>query len=643
MDRSLPEPRRTGRFRLVATLSLVGALVSGCGGAADGIASLVGTPPGGEAAPPASAAGTGGSGGDTGAPATVAAPTAPTLTATGTSGALRLAWTAGAGASSYVVQKRLGAEGDWTDDGAALDETVREAERRVRVADWSGARYRVRACNAGGCTASGEVQALQAMPGTARYLKASNTGAGDAFSGPRSVALSADGTTLAVGAWGEDSAATGVDGDQASEAAMNSGAVYVFVRSAGAWSQQAYLKATHNEAGDLFGTSVALSADGHTLAIGAPGESSAGLAVDSNAGGNSSGVDTGAAYVFRRTGTSWAQQAYLKAPNARAGDAFGERIALSADGATLAVGAPGEDSSATGVDGNELDSGAPDSGAVHVFARSGANWIRQAYLKPSNTDGNDEFGREVAISADGGTLAVGAPGEDSAATGANGDASDNTAADSGAVYVFGRDGSGWTQRAYLKASNTGAGDRFGESLAVSADGGTLAIGARFEAGGQAGPGATGADDSVAGAGAVYVFGRVASGWAQQAYLKSTAPAADDRFGSSVALTADGTMLAVAVPREDTGGAGFGGAGATGPIANSGGVQVFARDGSTWTPRATLKATNPGVADRFGTGVSMSADGSTIAVGAASESSAETGVSATGTDDSAPSAGAVYTF
>ena len=128
---------------------------------------------------------------------------------------------------------------------------------------------------------------------------------------------------------------------------------------------------------------------------------------------------------------------YVKASNTGAGDNFGFGVALSGDGNTLAVGAFREKSATTGVDTTPNDDGtANDSGAVYVFTRTGAVWSQQGYLKASNTDRGDWFGINVALSGDGNTLAVGAAGEDSAATGVGGDQADNTATDAGAVYLY---------------------------------------------------------------------------------------------------------------------------------------------------------------------------------------------------------------
>jgi T5SS/PEP-CTERM-associated repeat protein len=138
--------------------------------------------------------------------------------------------------------------------------------------------------------------------------------------------------------------------------------------------------------------------------------------------------------------------AYLKASNTGVIDQFGFAIAMS--GNTIVVGAPGEDSNATGVNGNETNNSALGSGAAYVFVRTGDSWAQQAYLKASNTEASDQFGISVAVSGD--TIVVGAQGEDSDATGVNGDQGDNSAISAGAVYVFVRSGTNWTQQRISK-------------------------------------------------------------------------------------------------------------------------------------------------------------------------------------------------
>jgi hypothetical protein len=293
-------------------------------------------------------------------------------------------------------------------------------------------------------TRNGNVWSQQA------YLKASNTGAGDNFG----YAVALDGDTLVVGAPEEDSSATRVGANEDSNNAMESGAVYVFTRSGGVWSQQAYIKASNTGARDNFGRSVALSGD--TLVVGAPHEDSNAIGVGGDARNNRA-TDSGAAYVFTRNGGVWSQQTYLKASNTDADDRFGHSLALSGD--TLAVGAYLEASAATGINGNQADNSAAGSGAVYVFTRSLGVWSQQAYVKASNTRKDDNFGWSIALN--GNTLVVGSRYEDSNATGVNGNQADNSAEDSGAAYVFTRTGGVWSQQAYLKASNTDANDWFG--------------------------------------------------------------------------------------------------------------------------------------------------------------------------------------
>src|SRR5262249_54483207 len=220
----------------------------------------------------------------------------------------------------------------------------------------------------------------------------------------------------------------------------------------------------------------------------------------------------------------------------------GHGVALSGDGNTLAVGASYEDSNANGINGNQNDNSLYSSGAVYVFVRRNNVWTQQAYIKASNPGQSDKFGFVVALSQDGNTLAVSAPGEASAAKGINGDQSDDSIPEAGAVYVFTRTGTVWSQQAYINASNTGEprvggqfadGDRFGFSIALSADGNTLAAGANAEDSGAKGINGDQNDNSQANSGAVYVFTRSGTTWSQQAYIKASNTDTADLFGYSV--------------------------------------------------------------------------------------------------------------
>jgi hypothetical protein len=141
-------------------------------------------------------------------------------------------------------------------------------------------------------------------------------------------------------------------------------------------------------------------------------------------------------YVWGRTGTNWAQQAYLKATNPDLEDLFGVRVTLSGDGNTLVVSAPAEDGGGQGLNGKQHDNSAVDAGAAYIFTRAGTNWAQRLYLKGSNTEQFDEFGSSSAISGDGKTIFLGAMSEASAAREINGNQNDNTQLGAGAVYVF---------------------------------------------------------------------------------------------------------------------------------------------------------------------------------------------------------------
>ena len=346
------------------------------------------------------------------------------------------------------------------------------------------------------------------------------------------------------------------------------------MRSGSTWSQQAYVKASNADAGDQFGWSVALSDDGSTLAVGAQTEGSAAIGVNGNEADNTAG-DAGAVYVFARTGTAWTQQAYVKASNAQAADRFGFSLTLSGDGNTLAAGSYDEDGSAKGVNGAS-DEGAANSGAAYVFVRRGGTWTHEAYVKASNTVRNIAFGSAVALSRDGSTLAVGAVDETNLTRGIDGDqaSTPDNAVSAGAIYVFGRTDGGWRQQAYVKSFNIGPTDLFGIRLALSGDGNVLAAGAPGQNGGGRGFSAKPEDFTAPESGAVYVFVRADGKWSQRGYIKAPNSDEYDQFGSAVALSGNGAVLAAAANGEDGGSKGVGGNQNDNSVRDSGALFIF---------------------------------------------------------------------
>ncbi|MGQ0553772.1 MAG: FG-GAP repeat protein [Planctomycetota bacterium] len=439
------------------------------------------------------------------------------------------------------------------------------------------------------------------------YLKASNTEFGDGFGN----ALAVSGDTVVIGAFSEDSGATGVNGSQANGIGT-SGAAYVFVRTGGVWSQQAYLKASNTGSGDNFGNAVAI--EGDTIVVGAFREDSNATGVDGD-GSNNALTDSGAAYVFVRTGSTWSQQAYLKSSAGGFDDYFGLAVAVSGD--TVVVGAHQEDSNATGINGNAANNSSFNAGAAYVFVRNGSTWSQQAYLKGSNTSVNDQFGRAVAASGD--TVVIGAYQEDSNATGVNGDQLSNAAASSGAAYVFVRSGTTWSQQAYLKASNTGAEDQFGFSVAASGE--RVVVGAFSEDSSATGVNGNGADNSSLHSGAAYVFLRSGSVWSQEAYLKASNTGASDSFGWSVAVS--GNKVIVGARQEGSNATGIDGNQSDDSLHWAGAAYLFESCGGAWSQLAYLKASNTGDSDEFGWAVSVSGD--LAVVGAPSEDSHAVGI------------------
>jgi hypothetical protein len=479
-------------------------------------------------------------------------------------------------ATYYQLLEDPDGQSGYTQVREDIKPNIQAVEHIVPLYARVNARYLLKSCNASGCSESASVhisERLSDMTASIGYFKVSNSGASAYEYFGHSVSLSADGDTLAVGAMGEGSSAKGINGGGDAElnnGAQGAGAVYVFTRTTTGWSQQAYIKASNTGAGDAFGHSVSLSADGDTLAVGAIGEASSAKGINvEDAQSNNEAPDSGAVYVFERTGADWSQEAYIKASNTDENDYFGRSVSLSNDGDILAVGAPNED----GEDGFAFN-----SGAVYVFARIETDWSQQAYIKASNAgDKGDYFGYSVSLSKYGNILAVGAHGEGSDAKGINGNEKNDDKPNSGAVYVFARIGTDWSQKAYIKASNTDENDYFGRSVSLDADGNTLAVGAIWErssAKGINGGGDAELNNGALGAGAVYVFTLTASGWSQQAYIKASNAGENDYFGRSVRLDADGNTLAVGANGERGRAKGINGDQTNSTLLSTGAVYVY---------------------------------------------------------------------
>ena len=306
-------------------------------------------------------------------------------------------------------------------------------------------------------------------------------------------------------------------------------------------NEQAKLLASDGTTFDRFGFSVAISGD--TAVVGAIGEDDV-------------GNNSGAVYVFTRSGTTWTEQARLKNSDVTGDDRFGFSVAISGD--TVVVGAEPADS-------------------AYVFTRSGTTWTEQAKLTASDEASSldPRFGVSVGVSGD--TAVVGAFGDD--------EVSNN----SGAVYVFEKPVSGWTtanETVKLKPFDASAGDILGISVAISGD--TIVAGA------------TGDDDKGSSSGSAYVFTRSGTTWTLQAKLKASDGAAGDLLGDKVAISGDTAVVGARFDDNDAG-------------TDSGSAYVFTRSGTTWTEQAKLTASDAAAGDDFGFSVAIS--GGTAVVGA----------------------------
>lgn len=399
------------------------------------------------------------------------------------------------------------------------------------------------------------------------YIKAANRDADDFFG----FAVAGEADRIAVSATDEDSGGTNPDDDSVQSA----GAVYIFKRSGASWAQEAYLKGTNP--GVFRGLGFRLDLQGETLVAG-------------------SYASANAAWVFRRYGLSWIEEQRIAAPDA---GSFGSAVAV--DGDLVAIGAPAEAESPTTA-----------NGAVYVFRRSGTSWSLEATIRAPNRDSSDRFGSAVAL--DGDVLVISAMGEDGSGTGTTSSPSvENGTTDSGAIYVYRREGTSWAFEAYLKSENTGASDGFGDNIYY--DDGVLVVGVPSEdSGSQAS-----SDNSVPEAGAVYVFRRSGTSWTQEAYLKTPVAVMNGKFGQDVAIRGD--TIAASEARELTGQAR---------------IHLFRRDSGNWAYVAAVTQQPADAGEGFGWRLALTGEG---LIGTAP---AEAGALGPG-DSDLPHSGAAFSF
>lgn len=395
---------------------------------------------------------------------------------------------------------------------------------------------------------------LDPLFSTRSALQGPNPAANDRFG--FSVALSPDGSTAVVGAWGKTLNAN-----------SSAGQAYVFKAVNGVWSQSASFSDPVPAALDRFGFSVALSADGGTALIGAPG----------TAGGGFAG--SGAAYVFKVKDGAWSQTAAIPALSNGINCNFGFSVALSADGTTALIGEPGAN-----VNGDT------QAGIVYVFSSvngAGASSPSPvATLFDSAVETSASFGYSVALTADGTTALIGAMGQ-----------AVNGKSFAGAAYVYSASHGVWglTPVAAFNDPLARVGDNFGDSVALSSDGTTALIGA----GGTT-------LNGISVTGQAYVFGATNGVWstAPAATFPDPAGAANDEFGIGVALSADGTTALIGAAGMTLNGNAF-----------AGEAYVFKSVSGTWSKTKSFLDPAAATNDEFGLSAALSGDGGTALIGA----------------------------
>lgn len=311
------------------------------------------------------------------------------------------------------------------------------------------------------------------------------------------------------------------------------------------------------------GYSVALSSDGNTALVGGPNDNN----------------NTGAAWVYTRSGGVWNQQGSKLVGSGAVGLAWqGFSVAISGDGNTAIVGGPCDGAVCHPA---TLSFGA---GAVWVFTRSGSVWTQQgSKLVANGAVGNAGFGSSVSLSADGNTAIVSAPADNNFI---------------GAVWAFTRSSGVWTQQG-SKLVGTGAiGSALqGYSVSLSADGNTAIVGGPVDNVGESGPN---------GVGAAWVFTRSAGAWTQQGgKLVGSGAVGSAAMGNSVAISGDGNTAIVGGENDNHG-----------PDGGVGATWVFTRSGGVWTQQGSklVSASYTSNPPNQGWSVALSSDGNTALVG-----------------------------
>ncbi|MGJ8665005.1 MAG: hypothetical protein ACSHW7_01445 [Patiriisocius sp.] len=317
---------------------------------------------------------------------------------------------------------------------------------------------------------------------------------------------------------------------------------------------------------NFYGMDTDIDAEGNTLVVGAYSK----------------------VFVYENSNGTWQETQVLDSPSGY-NDYFGLAVSMADDGLSFATSAIRNTSDAIGINGDFTASGGSFTGGVYLFEYDGLDWNLDTYFGPgSNPQNVIHFGWNLALSGDGNTLAATSISERGAGTGVDADPSIGGASNSGALFVYKKNGGNWAFNKYIKAHNAETEDRFGSSVAISQNGNTIAVGApqedSFEGKAFNQNENYPTDNYKGNTGAVYIFDYDNGAWQQTAFIKNSNNDISDNFGlSSVAFNATGTILAVAAPYEDSFKEGvFDESSDDNIYSNSGAVYLYEKRQGNWT-------------------------------------------------------------
>ena len=527
-------------------------------------------------------------------------------------------WPSIDGASGYKLLENSDSISGFTPVSEDIPKNNSTYDHQVALFDRLNAQYIIQTCFMNVICANSPIVSVPSdenLNNSIGLLNAKEGESGDEFG--YSISINEDGTRLAIGAPGEDRA----DLTTNNNSLGSSGAVYIFHHENNLWVEKYLIKPESPIRNGLFGRSVDLSGDGRTLVVGSP-------AIHTQ-----DTPQTGKFYIFEFSDENWVEQAFPQNDYIASGSPTtsiidinrGSSVSISRDGRKVAIGAPGNNDSRTGINNRSVtDQTKDNSGVVYIYSKSAEQWTRQAYIKAHDNNNHYQFGHSVSLDNDGNTLAVGSIGANQTTR------DDGAILFKGSVYLFSFDNQTkqWEQDDFVVGDNIELGDGFGHSVSLSGNGNVLAVGAYMENNAMNDaepPRQIASRIPQSGAGAAYIFKRDENNkWPQTQYIKASNTNNVDHFGWSVALNDDGNLLAVGAEHEESISHAFRGEPGNNEARSIGAAYLYREDlNSNWIETSYIKQKDTfGITKNnhnFGRSVDFDSSGETLAVGASASS------------------------